>query len=337
MRNCDACGGSIKFINSSTAKCEYCGRFFQINGNKLSEKNVESLYKEATGLFNRGSEDAVLDAIEIFDALGSYKDSSNKVYEGKNKISRAKADEADRKLEEQRQIELAEIERKKKEYEKKQKKKIITIIGAVAVAVITVVILTVSISNSKKHDKYQKAVTYFNQGEYENAIEIFESLGNYKDSADYLCSASEIVTSREDTYNKGVSYYNEGLYIEAIAVLTEIIGYQDSSEYIENAGEKLYEQGEQFFNGEEYEKAQEVLNSIPEMSSSYAKAVALSKQVDEAIVETQNMQKYEAAVSAYEDGEYETAQRLFIEIRDYSDSNEYLNTIGDLLFEAATL
>ena len=125
MRNCDACGGSIKFVNGRIAKCEYCGRLFQVNGDNLSEVNLESLYKEAMGWFNRDSEDDVLNAIEIFDALGSYKDSSNKVYEGKNKISKARADETDRKLEEQRQNELAEIERKKREFKKKQKKKIL--------------------------------------------------------------------------------------------------------------------------------------------------------------------------------------------------------------------
>ena len=336
MRNCDACGGSVKFVNGHIAKCEYCGRIFQVNGDNLSEVNMESLYKEALGLLKKDSEEDTLSAVEIFDALGSYKDSSNKAFEGKNKIAKARADEADRKLEEKRQNELAEIERKKREFEEKPKKKIIITIGAVAIAVIAIILTTISISNSKKNDKYQQAVAYLNQGEYEEAVELFESLGDYKDSADFLRSANESIAIREDAYNKGVSYYNEGLYSEAISALTEIAGYLDSNEYIENAAGKLYEQGEQFFNGEEYEKAKAVLGSIPETSGSYTKAVALLKQVDERIVEIQNIQKYEAAVSAYEGGEYETAQRLFIEIREYSDSKEYLNTIGDSLFEMAT-
>ncbi|SEM23014.1 Tetratricopeptide repeat-containing protein [Butyrivibrio sp. ob235] len=336
MRNCDVCGGSIIFINGSIAKCEYCGRLFQVNGDNLSEVNMESLYKEALELFNRDSEDNLLNAVEIFEALGSYKDSSNKVYEGKNKISKAKADEADRKLEEQRQNELAEIARKKREYAEKQRKKIIAITSTVAVAVVAIIIVAVSVTYSKKNDNYQKAVSYFNNGEYENAIEIFEKLGGYKDSVDYLSSAHESITTREDAYNKGVAYFNEGLYLETIDVLAGMSGYLDSNEYIENACGKLYEQGEQFFSMEEYEKARDILGNIPETSGSYTKTVALLKKVDEKLVEIQNMQEYENAVNAYESGEYEKAQRLFIEIRDYLDSMDYLNKIGDSFYATAT-
>ncbi len=254
MRNCDVCGGSIKFVNGRIAKCEYCGRLFQVNGEYLSEVNMESLYKEATGLFNQGTEDDVLNAIEIFDALGAYKDSSNKVYEGKNRISKARADEADRKLEEQRQRELAEIERKKREYEEKQKKKIATIIGATAVAVIAIIIVIVSISNSKKSDKYQKAITYLNQGEYEEAVELFESLGDYKDSTDCLRLAQESIATLENTYNKGVDYYNEGLYSDAIDILSGIVGYSDSNEYIENASKNYTNRASNFLKEKNIKK-----------------------------------------------------------------------------------
>lgn len=48
------------------------------------------------------------------------------------------------------------------------------------------------------------------------------------------------------------------------------------------------------------------------------------------------MQKYESAVSAYESEEYDQAQRLFIEIRDYLDSADYLNKIGDSFYTTAT-
>ena len=335
MRSCDTCGGTIKFVNGSIAKCEYCGRLFQVNEDNLSEANMESLYSEALGLFGQESEEDVLKSIEIFDALGSYKDSSNKVYYGKNKISKARADEADRKLEEQRRNELAEIERKKRESEEKQKKKIVTIIGTVAVAMIVVVIVAVSVSNSKKNDKYQKAVAYLDQGEYENAAELFESLGDYKDAADCLRMVQENIAAREDTYKKGVDYYNEGLFSEAINSFSEIAGYIDSNEYIENASRKLYEQGEAFFSEEEYDKAKMALGNIPETSGSYTKAVALIKQVDEKLVDIQNMKNYENAVSAYESGEYEKAQKIFLEISDYKDSNDYLTNIGEVLFQLA--
>ncbi len=335
MLRCDVCGGSLKYINIHTAKCEYCGRLFQVNGDSLSEANIESLYQEAFVLFNRQSEEDILSAIEIFEELGSYKDSPDKVYEGKNKLYRVRADEADRKIEEQRQRELAEIQRKKRENNLRKKSRIVSIISAVMIVAVATVVVTVSVNKNQKNNKYQEAVVFFNQGDYENAAELLESLGDYKDSADYLSIARENISTRKEAYNKGVAYYNEGLYLESIGALSEIVDYLDSNEYIEKAATKLYEQSEQFFNGEEYEKAKDTLRGIPETSGSYIKAVALLKQVDERLIELQNMQKYEIAVSAYESGEYERSQKKFLEIREYLDSNEYLTDIGTALLQNA--
>lgn len=335
MRNCDTCGGSIRFVNGRIAKCEYCGRIFQVNGDNLSEVNMESLYKEASGLFNRGSEEDLLSAIEIFDALGSYKDSSNKVYEGKNKISKARADEADRKLEEQRQNEIAEIERKKKEFEDKQKKRIVTIIGTVAIVSVAIIVVAVSVSNSKKNDKYQKAVAYFDQGEYEEAMALFESLGEYKDSSDFLNTTQERIATREDTYNRGVGYYEEGLYSEAIACFQLVDNYLDSKDYSEKTARELYSIAETLFEEEQYQACRETLSSIPETSSYYSKVASLAKKVDDVLIEIQNAQTYEQAVSYYNNEDFDNAQRLFISIGGYQDSNEFLNSIGQHYYDQA--
>ena len=335
MRNCKACGGSIKYVNGHVAKCEYCGKLFQADGDEFSEVNVESLYKEASNLFYRGSEEDLQSAIEIFDALGSYKDSSNKVYEGKNKISKARADEADRKLEEQRQNEMAEIERKKRAYKEKQKRKIITIVSVAVIALITIIVATVSVINSQNNEKYQKAVDYMEQGEYEEAAELFEKLGDYKDSANNLRTAQEVIETQENTYNKGVAYYNEGLYLEAIATLSEIPDYLDSPNYVENSVKALFEEAQSLFDAGDYEKCKTILSEIPADSSYSAKATALLKDADDQMAEIQIIQAYENAVEAYENEDYEKAQKLFMELGDYQEACGYLDQIGEIFFSRA--
>jgi len=59
--------------------------------------------------------------------------------------------------------------------------------------------------------------------------------------------------------------------------------------------------------------------------------------INEIIKEQTNAENYEYAIECYDNGDYETAQRLFVELKDYNDTSMYLSTIGDSYYEQATL
>ena len=342
MRNCDACGGSIKYVNGHIARCEYCGRIFSVDGDALKEANTDAFYREAIGLLKKNDEQSISNAVDIFEALGSYKDSAERAYEGKNKISTAKAVEADKILEEKRNQELAEIEKKKAELKQKENRKILMIAAAVIAIVIVGIITILGISSSKKNAQYERALSYYQQHDYETAIAEFEKIDGYKDSQAKIAEIQTLIAEeerlaaeRENTYNKAVKYYEEGLYQEAISSFNTISEYLDSSDYMEKSYAELYAEAEGNYNSEQYQECIDLLSIIPESSDYYARALALKKEADAILTAVQNAQTYDSAVAAYNSQDYEKAQKLFVEISGYEDADTYLDIIGEYYYSLA--
>lgn len=336
MCSCIACGGTIRYVDSRIAKCDYCGKMFLISGENLSEANLEDIYREAVNLATRnGDNDAVTTAIDIFEALGTYKDSSKKAYECKNAIEREKIAEADRKLEQQRKKELAEIEQKKKEFQDKQKRKWISIVAVTIMVVLVIVIMVVTINNSRMQCMYDEAMLSYEKGEYELALDQFSGLGDYADSQEYVNSIKNLISERDNVYKKGIEYYENALYKEAVEMFSMFPGYLESDEYKAKSAEKLYEKAKSAFDNENYEVIQSIVAAIPETSNVHAKAVALLEETNNRIVEMQNANTYAQAIKAYDSGDYDTAQRLFIALGEYSESVRYKNEIANKLYKRA--
>ena len=70
---------------------------------------------------------------------------------------------------------------------------------------------------------YKKATKLYNNGEWDEAIEIFESLGSYEDSEDMVNVCN---------YEKATELYENGEYGEAIKIFSDLSGYSDSTEMI---------------------------------------------------------------------------------------------------------
>lgn len=74
---------------------------------------------------------------------------------------------------------------------------------------------------------YKYAVTFFENGEYEQSIVLFEKVNDYLDSSTYITNAkSEII------YTEAVSLIQLEEYGEAISLLKEIKSYKDSSDLL---------------------------------------------------------------------------------------------------------
>ncbi len=267
----------------------------------VTKKNT--IYDKARELQNRGTISDLKRAINEFSKIAGWKD----------------ADE--RKILCEKQIENI------KENKDKVKKKII-IITSIIIAVVAVFMITnlFIIPNVR----YSGAKSLMRDGKYEEAIEAFEELEDFKDSEIKILECE--IRSK---YEEAVELVGEGKYIEAV----EKMGYESKyeaiideyNEYINSLIKKFYDTAVVFMNESKYESALEIFNMI----SSY-------KDVKEKITECNNtisQEKYDEAAELISEKKYEEALEILKEISGYEGVNakitECNNAISQEKYEEA--
>ena len=175
-----------------------------------------------------------------------------------------------------------------------------------------------------------------NEGNYEEAISSFESLGNYKDSADKIM---------ESRYLIALGLLNNKQYDEAINKFTELGSYSDSEQMILQC---KYDMARSIYDEGNYDEAIESFTQLGSFSDSeqmilqcrydIAKSLLEAGDYEEAInnftelgtfsdAEQMILQcKYDMAVSKYDESNYEEAIDLLSELGDYSDSENLLQS-----------
>lgn len=181
---------------------------------KAEECRLESLYNSALKIQTVQSEDNQLRAAKQFEELGTYKDSAERVQQ-----CRDKAEEI-RKEEERIKAEREKAEKERKAKAKKKKKIAIFITSAVAVctalALLCVYVIIPAI-------KYNIAITAVENKNYDEAIAIFEELGDYSDSVDKI---------PETKYKKADQCESNQNYEMAVQIFVELDDYSDSKNRI---------------------------------------------------------------------------------------------------------
>ena len=131
----------------------------------------------------------------------------------------------------------------------------------VALAVVGVAIITVAgflvwkrvIAPSRE---YNRACSLLEEGEYDDAIDIFESLGDYKDSSDRIT---------ESRYEKACSNLEDEEYLTAEELFRELGDYRNSEEM---AAESRYRYGISLLDTEHYEEAISIFEALDGYSES---------------------------------------------------------------------
>lgn len=214
MTKCNTCGGTTVFISGSIVKCEYCGRLYSATNGELSIADPERLYSSAVSMSKSQNEETLKSAIETFEALGSYKDSSALANSCRGMIAQSRVQAEEQRLAAERQAEIEKIENEKRAFEEKQKAKVRGIVIAAVSAVAAIAVIIGVISNLNKSSSYNQAMELYSKRQYEEAREIFNDLGDYSDAATYVSTIDSFLTERESKYEKGVGYYEKGAYSE---------------------------------------------------------------------------------------------------------------------------
>lgn len=111
-------------------------------------------------------------------------------------------------------------------------------------------------SSKEERNQYKEAVALYENGKYSSALNLFESLGNYKDSEDYLadCRYYEAMqtVSPDSSLKKGYSGNiaectadNASQYTRAVELLKLLDGYQDSERMLRAADKELQKYNEE--------------------------------------------------------------------------------------------
>ena len=302
-----ALAGYIEHINTRNENARLDSIYTRAK-NAMSAANTESGYKEAAVLFEFVSEyqdsavlaqscyeraeivrkDTILNeaktwmtdavtscekAIEMFQSIAGWKDADEQIIACQKKIEGIKAKEEAKRLEKERQAEIArkeaerqaEIARKEAERIAKRNKKIAIITTPIVCAIIAFIIVlnTVIIPNGK----YNDAIALMKAGKYSEAITAFEVLDGYRDSVVKINECNTAIL--DGKYNDAIALMDAGNVVEAYEALIALDGYKDSADkansiYVRYKVEKLktakvgdyiffgaYEQDNKTSNGKE--------------------------------------------------------------------------------------
>lgn len=173
---------TIRFADDEL-KTTITGYAERVNGSRISEQKDRMLSSAKKCMGNN-----IQEALTLLESLSGWKDAD------------ALAKQCREKLEEQ-----------KKEAARKRRIVLLTSGGVVAVAVFVILLVFVFIPGSK----YAKAVSLMERKQYNDAIQIFESLDGYKDSYSKI---------QECQYGNGIYLMEEGLYEESLELFNRLSG-----------------------------------------------------------------------------------------------------------------
>ena len=149
---------------------------------------------------------------------------------------------------------------------------------------------------------YQNAISYKEQGDYTTAIELLESIGEYKDSIEQIKDSVEQIDERQ--YLDAKLYIEKKDYSSALRFLKELEDYKDVNELIKDC---TYNKALLLIEEENYDDAITYLNEIKDY-----------KDVDNQIKDA----TYQKGVKYYELGSFSTACNTFANLKGYKDSDE---------------
>ena len=113
---------------------------------------------------------------------------------------------------------------------------IVPIVAAAAVCVGGVAVYNHVVVEPR--NTYNRAISLYDQGKYEEAARYFGEIPSYRDVAAYM---EDIETNRK--YEEAVGLNEEGRYEEADALFAQLPGFKDSDTYRKQIAEELAARG----------------------------------------------------------------------------------------------
>lgn len=279
---------------------------------KVIEEKKAAEYEKALSARESDSISQLTEATGLLDKLGDYKDAKKIAADYRSRLEELKEEEEKKRAEEEKKAAAIAEERAKQaakeaeiqQQQKERRKKHIIFASVAAIAFIAICAATIKIIIP--NNKYNAAVMLMESGDYDAAMEEFEAMGDYKDSAEKI---EECKNKKQ--YEEAEECLNAGEYKEAEKLFLDLNNYSDSSQ---RASEAKYQYAESLLKNGDYDNAKKTFEELGD----YSDASSRAKEVQEA----KNESIYASAVTEMEASNYKEAYELFVTIEDYSDSKE---------------
>ena len=197
-------------------------------------------------------------------------------------------------------------------------------------------------ANNENRKIYNRAVKEYESGCDAYDIELmdksyqdFSTIEDYKDSKEYMNRITEEKSTMIE-YESAVSYYESGDYANALSGFHNLGDYRDSVKNINSIADSLYSSGKSKMDNKEYDEARKLLLMIPEYTgNTYENAQTLLASIEERQLADRKENDYQHAVEKFNSGDYASAQTEFMRIREYSNSEDYIDQIGSHFYTLA--
>lgn len=151
-----------------------------------------------------------------------------------------------------------------------------------------------------REEKYSSAVKSMEDGDFENAISLFQKLSGYLDSDDLLLECKYLFANQK---------MQDGLYQEAISQFLELGDYKDCEANIEQCNLHIrYNSAVLLMNSGNYSQAVKEFETLGVFLDSNNKAIEC---------------KYQYALQLMNDGKYVADTNIFSQLGDYKQSIKY--------------
>ena len=197
---------------------------------------------------------------------------------------------------------------------KKGGKLALAIVGAIVLVGLAVLLLVTQVAIPGNN--YKLAQAMMDAGQYDQAIAIFGSLGNYKDSIQRLgeAQAAKLDAENAAAYARAEALLDAGDFDGAIAAFRALAGYRDSAQRIA-----------------EVEKARAAAEDDAEKAEAYANAETLVTigQLENAITAFEALGDYKDSAERALDLRYQIADRMAQTPSTYHRALEAFTALGD--------
>ena len=150
---------------------------------------------------------------------------------------------------------------------------------------------------------YQKALDYYNAGDFKNAKKTFFSISKFEDAADYYYKCG---------YKMGSDYYEEGNLEASMREFYYVKDFSDAKDRFEEIARGIYANGKEYYNKKDFEKGAIEFKKIAPFG--YSDSISMQYQCS-----------YRNAVNLISNGQYEESIPVLKELGTYKDSKAILS------------
>lgn len=282
---------------------------------EISRKNA--MLADGMQQFNRGNFEQ---AIETFKQIPGWADADEMIVKCQNTITereeKAKADAIARKIREKRKHRI---------------KVALSIVAAILV--MAAIAAYIIFGYMPKLNTYNQAVSLMENRSYEEAIEVFKQVIEFKDSEAQIENCNTAIKQR--TYDTAVSLMEDEAYQEAIALFEQIPDYLDSKTQIENCTKaSQYNSALALMTRELYQSAINIFEELGDYNDSKEKIGECQSAMYNKALNFLSTKRYNSAISLFEDlGNYKDSKTRIKECNyrqavDYMDAGNYASAVS---------